>query len=84
MSEFHEDLYALVQTKDKLVKLYGEEITFYNNAKQGTVIVFRQKAKELFGQFYRQPRKESIEEQKLKMIQLAAQFILDDILNSKC
>ena len=79
MSEFHEDPYTAVQTNAKLVKLYGEEITFYNNARQGTVMVFRQKA-ELLDQFYRQPRKESIEEEKLK-IQLAAQLILDDISN---
>ena len=83
MSEFHEDPYTAVQTNAKLVKLYGEEITFYNNARQGTVMVFRQKA-ELLDQFYRQPRKESIEEEKLKVIQLAAQLILDDISNSKC
>ena len=43
-------------------------------------MVFRQKA-ELLDQFYRQPRKESIEEEKLKVIQLAAQLILDDISN---
>ena len=84
MSELHEDPYKAVQTKAKLVKLYGEKITFYNNAKQGTVMVFWQKAEELLYQFYRQPRKESIEEEKLKMIHLAAQLILDDISNSKC
>ena len=83
MSEFHEDPYTAVQTKAKLLKLYGEEITFYNNPRQGTVMVFRQKA-ELLDQFYRQPRKESIEEEKLKMIHLAAHLILDDISNSKC
>ena len=84
MSEFHEDPYTAVQTKAKLVKLYGEEITFYNNAKQVTVMVFRQKAEELLDQFYRQPRKEFIEEEKLKVIQLSAQLILDNISNSKC
>ena len=45
-----------VQTKAKLIKLYGEEITFYNNANQGTVKVFQQKAEELLDQFYRQPK----------------------------
>ena len=84
MSEFHEDPYTTVQTKAKFVKLYGEEITFYNNAKQVTVMVFRQKAEELLDQFYRQPRKDSIEEEKLKVIQLAAQLTLHDISNSKC
>ena len=40
-----------VQTKAKLIKLYGEEITFYNNANKGTVKVFQQKAEELLDQF---------------------------------
>ena len=46
--------------------------------------VFQQKAEELLDQFYRQPRKKSIKEEKLKVIQLAAQVILVDISNSKC
>ena len=40
-----------VQTKVKLIKLYGEEITFYNIANQGTAKVFQQKAEELLDQF---------------------------------
>ena len=33
MLVFHEDIYAVVQTKAKLVKLYEKEITFNSNAK---------------------------------------------------
>ena len=39
-------------------------------------MVFQQKAEKHLYQFYRQPRKESIEEEKLKLI-TAAQLILD-------
>ena len=46
--------------------------------------MFRQKGEELLDQFYRQPRKKSTEEEKLKVIQLVAQLILEDISNSKC
>ena len=63
-------------------KFYGQEKTFYNNAKQGNGV--SKKAEELLDQFYRQPRKESIEEEKLKVIHLAIQLVLDDISNSKC
>ena len=83
MSQFHEDPHIDVQTKAKLIKLYVKEITFYNNAKQGTFMVFQQETEELLDQFYRQSRKESTEEEKLKVIQLAAQLILDCNANSK-
>lgn len=83
MLVFHEDIYAVVQTKAKLVKLYEKEITFNSNAKYFCHVesCFLEKKQEK--KFYRQPRKESVKVETLKMNQLAAQLNLDDISDIK-
>lgn len=83
MLVFHEDIYAVVQTKARLVKLYEKEITFNSNAKHCCHVesCFLEKKQEK--KFYRQPRKESVKVETLKMNQLAAQLNLDDISDIK-
>ena len=65
--------------KDKLEEHYGDGITFHQYAGNKTGITLQRKAADIIASFYKHQRSESAESEKQKIIQTAAQLILDDI-----
>ena len=75
----NEGVYSYRHMKDKLEEHYGDKVSFQQYAGNKTVITFLRKAADIIASFYKHQRSESAESEKQRIIQTAAQLILDDI-----
>ena len=74
----NEGVYSYRHMKDKLEEHYGDEVAFHQYAGNKIVITFQRKAADIIASFYKHQRSESAESEKLRIIQIAAQLILND------
>ena len=84
MKSFNGEWYVNKWIKQKLIEQYGDSIIFYNNSTQKTIVAFQYKTKELLDKFYHEGRKTVYEDEKKRLLNVAAQLILHDIHLSEC
>ena len=69
--------------KRKLMDHYVDEVSFHEVLGIETIVILQRKAEKIIDNFYKDLRRESVEEEKLRIIQTAAQLIRDEIKSVK-
>ena len=69
--------------KQKLTDHYVDEVSFHEVSEIEATVILQRKEEKIIDNFYKDLRSESIEEEKLRIIQTAAKLIRDEIKSVK-
>ena len=83
MKKMNGETFTNKTLRTKLTEHYGDSIRFYTNSTQKTMVAFQNKTEEHLDVFYNEQRNTADQNEKERIITLAAKFILKDIRESK-
>lgn len=78
-----EEPYSQTYMKQKLMDHYVDEVSFHKVSGIKTMVLLRRKAKKIIDKIYKDLRGQSVEKEKLRLIQISAQLIRDEIKSVK-
>ena len=86
MGEFlsGQEAYSVKKMKQKLQEYYGNKIFITEKVGVPNVVTFLPTAETIINNFYNENKRESIDDEKMRIIQTAAKLIKDDIMCSEC
>ena len=86
MGEFlsGQEAYSVKYMKQKLQEYYGNKILITEKVGVPNVLTFLPTAETILNNFYNENKRESIDDEKMRIIQTVAKLIEDDIMFSKC
>ena len=76
----NEEPFSNTCMKKKLIDHYKNEIVFHEHFGQPTTVILQRRVETIVGEFYKQKRRETAEEEKYRIIITAAQLIRNDII----
>ena len=79
----NDEPYSQIYMKQKLMDHHVDKVSFHEVSGIETIVILQRKAEKIIDKFYKDLRKESVEEEKLKIIQTAAQLIWDKFKSVK-
>ena len=86
MGEFlsGQEAYSVKYMKQKLQEYYGNKISITEKVGISNVVTFLPTAETIINNFYNETKRESIDDETMRITQTAAKLIKDDIMCSEC